>query len=49
MQMEQRSADAQLARELADIVAPVPGQRRHDPQPMRIGKRRKRGKQLVPC
>src|SRR5947209_1936391 len=49
MKMKERTADAQFARKLADIVAPVPRQPRHDPQPMRIGEGRKRGQQLVAC
>jgi hypothetical protein len=47
MQMQQRAADANLARELADIVAAVGLQRRNDAQPLWIGECRQCGEQLV--
>ncbi len=47
VQMQQGAADADLARQLADIVAPVRLQRRHDPQPVRTGERREGGKQSI--
>jgi hypothetical protein len=37
MQMQQGPADADLARQLADIVATAAGKRRDDPHTVRIG------------
>ena len=47
MQMQQGTADAELARKLADIVAPAGLQCANDAQSMRVGQRRQHGKQLV--
>jgi hypothetical protein len=47
VQMQQRPADPDFARQLADIIAPVRLQRRDDPLPRRTGKRRQNGQQLV--
>ncbi len=45
--MQQRPADADFARELADIVAPPGRECGNHSQPMRIGKRRQNSKQMV--
>ncbi len=47
MQMQQRAADANLARELADVIAAIGLQRRDDAQPLRIGECGEHGEQLV--
>src|SRR5450755_4400696 len=47
VQMQERTADADLARELADVVASAGGQRGDDAQPVRAVERRQRRKQLV--
>lgn len=47
MQMQQRSADADLARQPTDIVASTGGKRRDDPEPVRVGESREDLEQMI--
>ncbi len=47
MQMNQRPADADFPRQLADIGPPIACQDGYDPQPMGVGERRQAGKERV--